>query len=185
MLPGGIYNRLTCIESLPKARARFRCICGTIITRRERDVRSGHTNSCGCLRDQILSDARRTHGLSKHDLYATWVNIIQRCTNQNHPRYKDWGGRGIRICKEWRESFPAFLLYVGERPFNTSIDRIDNDGNYEPGNIRWATAAQQRQNQYRLPWPFGVLTEEKDGYEQESTPELRNPPADGGPLEMN
>jgi len=183
MLVGDVYGRLTCIELLPKRRARFRCTCGTVVDVRRDNARSLHTSSCGCLRNETMADLATTHGLRGHELYSTWMNIIQRCTNPNNPRYDDWGGRGIRICDEWRHDFPAFVLYVGPRPTGHSLDRINNDGHYEPGNVRWATASLQRQNQYRAPWPFGVLAEEKDGWAEENIPELRNPPGDGGPLE--
>ena len=79
--------------------------------------------------------------------YVSWRSLIQRCTNPNKINWKYYGGRGITICKRWRESFEAFLEDMGERPDFTSIDRIDNDGNYEPGNCRWATRKQQRANQ--------------------------------------
>lgn len=86
------------------------------------------------------------HGKSKHPLYALWDNIKRRCRDKNNPRY---GGRGIRLAKVWN-SFDRFLSDIeklGERPPNTSLDRVDNDGHYEPGNVRWASAKTQRRNQ--------------------------------------
>lgn len=82
-----------------------------------------------------------------HPLYYVWMGIIQRCNNEKHPRYKDWGGRGIRVCEQWLKSYEDFALYVGERPspFH-QIDRIDNDDDYKPGNVRWATVEQQTRN---------------------------------------
>lgn len=86
------------------------------------------------------------HGLRRHELYATWCNMKARCDNVNHPQYKDYGGRGIAYCPDWSE-FSAFLADVGERPFvGASLDRIDNNGNYEPSNIRWADRHTQRTN---------------------------------------
>lgn len=80
--------------------------------------------------------------------YSIWSGIIQRCTNPRQPSYPRYGGRGINICDRWRRSFAAFLEDVGPRPSpQHSIDRVDNDGNYEPSNCRWATAAEQRLNQ--------------------------------------
>ena len=75
--------------------------------------------------------------------YSSWCAMKQRCYNKKNPGYADYGGRGIRICQRWRKSFQAFLEDMGKRPLNRSIHRIDNDGNYEPGNCRWATALQQ------------------------------------------
>lgn len=81
-------------------------------------------------------------------LYKVWINIKQRCYNKNHPRYKDWGGRGITVCERWLESYDNFASDVGEKPIGKhSIDRINNEGNYEPRNCRWATCKEQNNNQ--------------------------------------
>ena len=84
--------------------------------------------------------------MRKHKLYPTWVNILQRCNNKNHPSYKHYGGRGIKVCDEWLESFENFLSDMGERPEDKTLDRINNDGNYEPENCRWATLSEQQLN---------------------------------------
>lgn len=76
-----------------------------------------------------------------------WCDMKQRCLNERHAQFKNYGGRGIRICDAWLESFDAFLRDVGVKPNGLTLDRIDNDGNYEPGNVRWATRAEQRSNQ--------------------------------------
>ncbi len=82
--------------------------------------------------------------------YRAWYQMIYRCTNPKFPQWKDYGGRGISVCAEWRNSFTAFFEHVGPRPSpQHSFDRIDNDGNYEPGNVRWATRSQQNSNQRR------------------------------------
>ena len=86
------------------------------------------------------------HGLRSHYLYSTWCNMKARCNNKNHPQYKDYGGRGISYCKEWAE-FPSFLAAVGDRPFESAtIDRVNNDGDYGPENVRWADRRTQRVN---------------------------------------
>jgi hypothetical protein len=79
--------------------------------------------------------------------YNAWVSLNQRCKNPKNPRWKDYGGRGVTVCARWRDSFEAFLADMGPRPSSEhSIDRINNDGNYEPGNVRWATRAEQYAN---------------------------------------
>lgn len=88
------------------------------------------------------------HGLYKHPLYVTWSNMIARCTKKYSARYSNYGGRGITVCDRWQESFANFLEDVGEKPDeNHTLDRIDNNGNYEPSNVRWATLEQQAANQ--------------------------------------
>lgn len=91
----------------------------------------------------------RTHGLSRTPTHNTWVNMIQRCTNPNHTFFAEYGGRGISVCARWRDSFAAFLADMGERPEGTTLDRIDNNGHYEPQNCRWATPTTQVRNSRR------------------------------------
>lgn len=107
-----------------------------------------------------------------HPLYDRWQAIIKRCEDPLHPRWCDWGGRGIQVAAEWRRNFPAFEAYMMALPNalwpGYSIDRIDNNGHYAPGNVRWSTAADQRRNQRNSPWPFGVLAHEKDQATQQA-----------------
>jgi len=86
------------------------------------------------------------HGLESHPLYATWYGMNYRCHNSNNPAYSRYGGRGIIVCDRWRKSPQKFIDDMGPKPHGTSIDRINNDGDYEPSNCRWATAKQQRAN---------------------------------------
>ena len=97
------------------------------------------------------SNPNYKHGhKSKHGkespTYRSWQNMKTRCLNSNHPQFKDWGGRGIKVCERWMD-FANFLEDMGEKPEGLTLDRINNDGNYEPGNCRWATRKQQVQNQ--------------------------------------
>lgn len=123
---------------------RCRCDCGAETTVDGVSLRTGNTRSCGCR-------ARFRHGYSRadrrHPLYWTWKSMRQRCSNPRNDGYALYGGRGINVCDRWSRSFPAFLEDVGERPSpGMSIDRIDPNGNYEPSNVRWATAAEQQHN---------------------------------------
>jgi hypothetical protein len=93
---------------------------------------------------------RRTHGMSSTPEYFAWAAMLSRCHNPANPRYDDYGGRGITVCDRWRADFAAFLADVGRRPSPAhSLDRIDNDRGYEPGNCRWATAYVQARNRGR------------------------------------
>lgn len=133
-----------------------KCSCGKSTITEAGSLRSGHTASCGCLRREQTSTSFYKHGHAVNSNgpasveYRAWASMIQRCTNPKNSKYKNYGGRFISVCDRWRDSFPSFLADVGERPGpKFSIDRIDNDGNYQPGNVRWATSSQQRRNQRR------------------------------------
>lgn len=127
------------------------CQCGKKSTVSGDQLRSGKTTSCGCRRAEANKETRMTHGHTAEDKkspeYESWAGMNKRCHNPNNHAYANYGGRGIEVCPEWRDSFEAFLDHVGMKPSpKHSIDRINNDGNYEPGNVRWATAKQQANN---------------------------------------
>ncbi len=120
-----------------------KCDCGKTTVVRSSNLKTGSIKGCGCLKKYNST----THGLSKSVTYKSWVGMKSRCFNPSEHYFKRYGGRGIAICKEWEKSFESFFDDMGERPSpKHSLDRIENDGNYEPGNCRWATKKEQAQN---------------------------------------
>lgn len=138
------YGRLTVMDSVPGG-WRCRCDCGTEVTVTGSNLRTGQTTSCGCYHRERQREAPRKHGLHDGVGYGTWLNMRQRCTNPANPSWKNYGGRGITICDAW-DDFGQFIRDVGEPEPGQTLDRIDNDGNYEPGNVQWATRAAQNRN---------------------------------------
>lgn len=127
------------------------CQCGTIREVAMNNLKSGKSRSCGCLQREIVAEIAYRHGMSSHPLYGTWCNIKSRCTDPRNENWSSYGGRGITMHPSWQDDFWAFLddVSVGWRPW-LSLDRIENDGKYEPGNVRWATSLEQAANR-RLP----------------------------------
>lgn len=122
------------------------CDCGTIKSYQKGNLISNNAKSCGCLKSENISKGKTKHGMKHTKEYRIWWGIKQRCFYHKNDSYKHYGGRGISMCDEWKNSFEAFYRDMGKPPHGTSIDRINNDGNYEPNNCRWATNAEQQSN---------------------------------------
>lgn len=146
---GEKHNRLTLISLHQKKLGgnlwNARCDCGNEIVAYARDIRKGHTRSCGCLRTEILKSIHLTHGKTKTKEYRIWSHMRGRCNNPTDSKYARYGGRGIKTCVAW-DNFEQFLKDMGKCPAGLSIDRVNNDGDYEPSNCRWADAKTQSHN---------------------------------------
>ena len=158
-LTGQAFGRLTVQEraempaNVCHKRAYWRCICscGGETVRAGDALGGGKAISCGChVKDRL--GPRFRHGHSDSPTYTSWSNMIRRCEDARHPSFDCYGGRGITVCARWRQDFAAFLADMGERPVGKTLDRYpNNDGNYEPGNCRWATPKEQRANSHSQP----------------------------------
>lgn len=151
-LTGQRFGRLTVLEFVsndkPKSYWKCKCDCGKVVTVYVQDLKNGKTSSCGCLQREKAGKVNKTHGLRKTRIYNIWSHIKDRCYNSNCKSYKNYGGRGITICDEWRNDFKAFYDWAIGNGYNNTltIDRIDVNGNYEPTNCRWVDMKTQQRN---------------------------------------
>lgn len=161
-ITGHKYGRLIAISNTGRKCLRnyiwkFRCDCGKEVEIASGEVRRGKTVSCGCYRKEISSihakkiqsigaKTNEKHLMSKTPTFVSWDSMKQRCLNDRHKSYKDYGGRGIKVCPEWINSFESFLSDMGARPKNSTLDRINTNGNYESTNCRWASGEEQANN---------------------------------------
>lgn len=121
------------------------CDCGGTTISLSNNLKRGISQSCGCIRKKIITK----HSMHNTAIYHVWENMKQRCYNKNNKDYKNYGGRGISICKEWRESFEVFYKDMGDPPSNLTLDRINNDDGYFSNNCRWVSRSTQSLNQRR------------------------------------
>jgi len=152
-LAGKVFGRLTVIQQLSSQRGHIRwlcqCLCGEILPVQGTNLKSGASQSCGCLKNEVTSKIKSKHGCSHKNItltYVSWKAMRNRCLNPNNSSYKNYGGRGITITEAWSD-FSNFLADMGERlSVSYTLDRIHNDGNYEKENCKWATRYEQCNN---------------------------------------
>lgn len=152
-ITGKRYGKLVALKNQydPNKKVTFwecKCDCGKTVLVRANSLKHNRVKSCGCLRKESNARTKTTHGMSKTRLYTAWHTMKGRCLNENDKHYPRYGGRGIKVCEEWKESFENFKNWAIRNGYkdDLTLDRINNDGDYCPNNCRWTSQKTQNNN---------------------------------------